>query len=203
MTGAARACRLLGGLALAGLLAAAFTPAPNLVAAWLAVPSRVARADAVVALGAGGATWGDGLPADVSLRRALQAILLTRAGAAPLLVFTGTDAEIMTRVDLARRLGVPPGRIVGAFGSNTTRDEAALVRGLLAPRGVRRILLVTDSQHMIRAGRLFERAGLAVFPVDADDTSTLATLPEKRLVLARVVAGELLARLYYRIAGYL
>ena len=56
---------------------------------------------------------------------------------------------------------------------------------------------------MIRARRLFERAGFDVFAAPADDVSTTARTPEERLQLARAICGEVLARLYYRIAGYL
>jgi len=198
-----RLCTLLGALAVATLVVSGFTPAPNLVGEWLAAPPSVARADAIVVLGAGGAVWGDGMLGNLSMRRALRGIVLQREGLAPLLVFSGSDAEVDQRSRLARELGVMPVRILAGGGSNTTRDEATRLRALLSPRGVRKVLLVTDSHHMIRARRLFERAGFDVFAAPADDVSTTAQTPEERLQLARAICGEVLARLYYRIAGYL
>ena len=198
-----RLCTLLGALAVAVFVVSGFTPAPNLVSEWLAVPTSVARADAIVVLGAGGAVWGDGMLGNPSMRRALRGILLQREGFAPLLVFSGSDVEVDERSRLARELGVMPVRILARGGSNTTRDETTRLRALLSPRGVRKILLVTDSHHMIRARRLFERAGFEVFAAPADDISTAAQGPEGRLQLTHVICGEVLARLYHRIAGYL
>jgi uncharacterized SAM-binding protein YcdF (DUF218 family) len=84
-----------------------------------------------------------------------------------------------------------------------TREEVIFVRALLQPRGVRRILLVTDSQHMSRARVLFERAGFEVFPTSVDDVSNREAGPEQRLRLMRWVLKEFVARLYYWVAGYL
>ena len=198
-----RACRLLGAAALALFMVSAFTPAANLIAAWLAGASVVAPAEAIVVLGAGGGTLDDGLPDSASLRRALRGILLYRAGLARRLVFSGSPGEIEGRVELARELGVPSDAVLRAPGSYTTRDEAARLRVLLGPTGARRILLVTDSQHMIRARPLFERAGFDPLPVAVGGTARGNPSPEARLALVRDICRELLARLYYRAAGYL
>jgi uncharacterized SAM-binding protein YcdF (DUF218 family) len=56
---------------------------------------------------------------------------------------------------------------------------------------------------MVRAQALFERVGFEVFPAEADDFSRAAAGPEERLQLMRRVAQEFVARLYYRLAGYL
>jgi uncharacterized SAM-binding protein YcdF (DUF218 family) len=85
----------------------------------------------------------------------------------------------------------------------TTREEAVRTKALLAPRQVRRILLVTDYQHMRRAQALFERAGFDVLPATTEEQSSVARGPEGRLELMRAVLGEVVARLYYRLAGYL
>ena len=84
-----------------------------------------------------------------------------------------------------------------------TRDEVIFVRVLLEPRGVRRVLLVTDSQHMSRARVLFEQAGFEVFPASVDDVSSRDAGPEQRLRLMRWVMKEFVARLYYWVAGNL
>jgi uncharacterized SAM-binding protein YcdF (DUF218 family) len=195
-----RSCRLLGALALVVLMVSAFTPAANFLDAWIAVPSVVAPAAAIVVLGAGGGTSDDGLPNDLSLRRAVRGILLYRAGLAPVLVFSGSAAEIEGRADMAERLGVPAAAVLRAPGSHTTRDEAVRLRALL---GARRILLVTGEQHMLRARRVFERAGFEPLPVVAGGAAHGDTSPQARLELIRDICEELLARLYYRAAGYL
>jgi uncharacterized SAM-binding protein YcdF (DUF218 family) len=197
-----RSCRRLGAAALVLLMVSAFTPAANFLDAWIAVPSVVAPAAAIVVLGAGGGTLDDGLPNDLSLRRALRGILLYRAGLAPVLVFSGSVAEIEHRVDMAQRLGVPAAAVLRAPGSHTTRDEAVRLRELLGGPGARRILLVTGEQHMIRARRVFERAGFEPLPVVAGGSAHTDTSPQARLELIRDICQELLARLYYRAAGY-
>jgi uncharacterized SAM-binding protein YcdF (DUF218 family) len=142
------------------------------------------------------------------MRRALHGIRLHREGLAPLLVFTGpsranglSEAEI--RADLARELGTSADAILTEPRGVTTRDEVIFVRARLEPRGVHRILLVTDSQHMSRARVLFERAGFVVFPASVDDVSSRDAGPEQRLRLMRWVMKEFVARLYYRVAGNL
>ena len=164
-----RACRLLGGAALALFMVSAFTPAANLLAAWLAGASVVAPAEAIVVLGAGGGTLDDGLPDSASLRRALRGILLYRAGLARRLVFSGSAGEIEGRVELARELGVPSDAVLRAPGSYTTRDEAARLRVLLGPERIRvepripgryemhvgpavKLLSLVDSRFWIREG---------------------------------------------------
>lgn len=65
-------------------------------------------------------------------------------------------------------LGVPAGAIVLESRSRNTRENAVATRELLAPRGVRRILLVTSALHMPRAVALFERQGFDVIAAPAD-----------------------------------
>ena len=199
-------CRALGFAGIIFFLAVAFTPLPNLLSRHWGTPSRPRPAEAIVVLAAG--VRGDGALTDGSLRRALHGIGLHRKGLAPLLVFTGpshanglSEAEI--RAGLARELGTSPDAILTEPRGLTTRDEVIFVRALLQPRGVRRILLVTDSQHMSRARVLFERAGFEVFPESVDDVSSREAGPEQRLRLMRWVMKEFVARLYYWVAGNL
>ena len=201
-----RMYRLLGGLSVALFLLVVFTPLPNLLATSLATPPQLTQGEAIVVLGGGG-VWPDGTLSNLSLRRALYGIVLQRKGLAPLLVFSGSDrgrhpTELEARVEFARELGISPLAILTA-NATTTREEASRVQALLQPRGIRRILLVTDSQHMKRAQQLFERAGFEVLAAPADDVSNVEEHPEGRLEVTRRVLEEILARLYYRLAGYL
>jgi uncharacterized SAM-binding protein YcdF (DUF218 family) len=195
-----RVSAALGGAVLVAFLICAFTPLPNVVAARLGIPSQIGPADAVVVLGAGSAA-GDGLPDGASLRRVVLGVALLRRALAPLLILSGTPAELEARERLVRELGVPDRAII-AMTTWTTRGEAARLREV-APAGVRTILLVTDAQHMIRAERLFRRAGFAVRPAIAEDIAADTGSAEARLGLTRVMAGEAVARLYHRVAGYL
>src|SRR2546427_195102 len=82
-------------------------------------------------------------------------------------------------------------------------DAIVVLGSGIEPRAVRRILLVTDSEHLPRAVALFERAGLEVLPAPADSVSPATEGPGARLELLRRLSQELMARLYYRLAGYL
>jgi uncharacterized SAM-binding protein YcdF (DUF218 family) len=202
---AMRLGRFLGLAALVVLAASAFTPLLAAVAAWLGGTARLDPADAIVVAARGGVD-SDGVLSNASLRRALHGIALYRRGLAPLLLFTGGHPdrrpdEAAARADLARCLGVPAPAILADSRAHTTREEARAVRAVLAPRGVRRILLVADPSDMPRTRALFAQAGFDVLPAptDADRPGT----PEARLGLLRELLSEGLAWAYYRLAGYL
>jgi uncharacterized SAM-binding protein YcdF (DUF218 family) len=196
----------LGIVGVSVFIASAFTPIPNLLASRNGQPPRVEHADAIVVLGAG--IHPDGVLTNASLRRAVYGITLNRRGLARFLVLLGPSGsggptEANVRAELARQLGIAPARILTEENARTTGEEAAAVGAMLHPRGIQRIILVTDSQHMARGRGLFQRAGFEVLPAPADDFSVAAVDPEERLRLMRRVAQEFVARLYYRLAGYL
>jgi len=202
----ARICRLLGLAALAVFLTSAFTPLPNLLGRWLTIPRRLEPAEAIVVLGT--RLTPDWELSGASLRRTRYGIALYRRGLAPLLVFTGPargegPAEATVRAELARELGIPAEVILTEPGARTTREEAVRLGARLRPMGVRKILLVTNSLHMARARGLFERDGFEVLAAPADDLSKTSGEPEDRLQLMRQILEELIAQLYYRVAGYL
>jgi uncharacterized SAM-binding protein YcdF (DUF218 family) len=201
-----RFCRILGTLCLCLFLILAHTPLPNLLYDWMAVSSRAEPAQAVVVLGSN--VNRDGVLDEASLRRALRGIQLHRKGLAPVILFFGytrpdgrKEAEV--RAALARELGVAGEAILMETRARTTREEAALAWGRLQPKGLKRILLVTDPQHLVRAERLFAGAGFGVLPAAADEYLRTAESPEGRMKLSRQVLQELLALAYYRVAGYL
>ncbi len=201
-----RICRFLGLAGVVGFLTTAFTPLPNILGRWLSTPARLEHAEAIIVLGGGIAP--DGTLSNSSFRRAVHGITLHRKGLGSFLVFLGTDntdgpSEAEVRAELARQMGISPEMILTEAGPRTTREEAVRVEVLLRPMGVRSILLVTDSQHMARAQGLFERAGFEVLAAPADDFSSTADAPEERLRLMRRILGEILARIYYQVAGYL
>jgi uncharacterized SAM-binding protein YcdF (DUF218 family) len=196
---------VLGAAGLLALGVAAFTPLANILNAQMAGVPRLEPADAIVVLARGGVD-ADGVLTNASLRRALLGVALYQSGLAPLLVFSGGISpdgldEAVVRADLARGLGIPAASILTASPVRTTRDEGALVRQLLAPRGVRRILLVADPVDMPRTRAVFERVGFGVLP--APTASSGSSDPESRLNLLRDLAVEMLGLAYYRLAGYL
>jgi uncharacterized SAM-binding protein YcdF (DUF218 family) len=203
-----RLWQFAGLMGVALFLLSAFSPLSNVLYRWSASPSNVQPADAIVVLGAHIAENGQ-LSAE-SLRRALRGITLYRAGLAPIIVFSGIPnqdvpgpSEAAVRAKLARELGIPAEAILIEERAYTTREEADRVRQTLHGRGARRVLLVTDPQHMRRAAALFEQLGFQVRPAAADYPRSAATSPEGRLRLMRETLGELLSLTYHRLAGYL
>jgi uncharacterized SAM-binding protein YcdF (DUF218 family) len=71
-------------------------------------------------------------------------------------------AEIMRDALIAE--GVPRESIWLEGESDSTRENAAFSAKLLLPRGIRRIVLVTEAYHMRRAERDFRNAGFEVAP---------------------------------------
>jgi uncharacterized SAM-binding protein YcdF (DUF218 family) len=197
--------RLLGLAALV-VLGSTLTPLWNWAAARIRPDQRLEPASAIVVLGATG--YEDGSLNSASLRRAIHGIALWHRGLAPTIVLMGapvsetlTEAAIRSR--LARDLGVPAEAILTGDRARTTRDEATHVADLLRPSGATRILLVTGGGHMRRARGLFEQRGFTVLPAPVGEAPFASNVAEDRLDLARIVMGELLARAYYRLAGYL
>ena len=198
--------RGLGAAALILFLLAGFTPAADLLGA-MAIPDRPAeRAEAIVVLGAGGVAPGGGLT-DSSLRATMEGVHLFHEDWAPLLVLSGGGGRVLrteaeARAELARRSGVPSAAIVIAGAVRTTREEALQVRALLEPRGIHKILLVVDGPGAARAMAVFDRVGFEAVPAPWSESVTADATPEERLTLLRALAMEAIARLYYRIMGY-
>jgi uncharacterized SAM-binding protein YcdF (DUF218 family) len=199
--------QVLGGAAIASFLLAAFTPSVDLLGALLTPDRAAERAEAIVVPGAGGVTLGGGLT-DSSLRLALEGIALFQQGWAPLLVLSGgagggRRAEADVRADFARQCGVSAGAIMTLSTGRTTHEEAVGVRALLQPRGIHKILLVVEGPGRVRATAVFARAGFEVVPSPSSTTVDLGRRPEDRLNYLREIAMELVARIYYRLMGYL
>jgi len=184
--------RLLGWLAVVGVFVIAFTPLANVVGGRLYIPPRLGPAGAIVVLGGTG-----------SEHRAIVGIRLYRKGLAPLMVLSGVPLEIEQRETLARDLGVPQEALATEGRARTSREEALKVGALLRARGVRRILLVTDSLSMRRARGVFERAGFEVLPAPSTGPGDRIGRPEDQLGFALTIAEETVAYLYYRLIGYL
>jgi uncharacterized SAM-binding protein YcdF (DUF218 family) len=198
---------IVGAIGVAFLLAVGFTPLPNVVSYWMAPARELGPAEAVVVLGRGGVNERGEL-VEASLLGLMEGIDLYRHRLAPLLVLSGSPfgtrwTEAGRRADVARECGISGQAIITMSSARTTRDEALGARALLAPRGIRRIILVTDGQAMGRAMLLFERAGFDVIPSYGAPVLEWGGTPEARLGVMRQVVIETVARLYYRLAGYL
>jgi uncharacterized SAM-binding protein YcdF (DUF218 family) len=188
-----------------GLLA--FTPISDQIAGHPAAASKaqvLEPASAIVTLGAG-LSLSRVLSAR-SLRRTVHAVALYRRGLAPLLVLLGPSQgkgpdEAGLRAEVARELGVPHEAILADGKGRTTGEEALRVKALLAPRGVKKILLVTGLEHMPRARQFFGAAGFEVVPAPVEEMYGRPDRPGDRIVLVQMVLREFLARQYYRLLG--
>jgi uncharacterized SAM-binding protein YcdF (DUF218 family) len=202
-----RILQAIGGLTLGAALLVAATPVANIIAKRVRVAEDLTPADAIVVLGAG--IQEDGRLGNASLQRAVRGIEIHNMGLAPLILMLGPEriegmpSEAAARAQLAENLGVESGAVLTESDGLTTRYEVAVSRERLSPLGVESILLVTETQHLIRAIPLFENAGFEVRPVSADDYSLEPENPVGRFELMSRIFWEQLARIYYRAAGYL
>ena len=143
----------------------------------------------VVVLGA--AVLADGNPSGAMRRRVEHAVALWREEPGALLVFTGgrgihgpPEAEVMAA--LAREAGVAPEDIELERHATNTGESARLVGRLLRPRGVRRVVLVTDGYHCRRTRLAFRRMGFEA-SASAVSTPDVSTRLRVRLVLREAV----------------
>jgi uncharacterized SAM-binding protein YcdF (DUF218 family) len=199
MSRGSAALRVVGGATLVLFALSAFTPLPNALCRRTVVAADPRPAEAIVVLGA--TMTRDGMLSASSLRRTLHGILLYRRGLAPSIVLLGPRSnsdrsQAEARAALAVECGIPQDAILTGEEMWTTREEAAGVRALLAPKGIRRIILVTGGLHMRRARWLFERAGFEVVPAPLPDASCESIGPESRIGLTMSLVQEWLARAY-------
>ncbi len=115
-----------------------------------------------------------------TLSRCLHALALhRRAPDLPLLVSGGlpdggpNDEPFATAMrDFLVEMGVPPGRIWTEEQSRTTHENAVQCARILRERGVTRIILVTEADHMRRAAGCFRKQNLDVAPSACNHTAT-------------------------------
>jgi uncharacterized SAM-binding protein YcdF (DUF218 family) len=106
-------------------------------------------------------------------------------------------------------LGVRPDRILLESESKNTRDEAVIVRRMLADRGISEFVLVTSPMHMRRSMLAFEQQGMHPIPspshlVPEQTTERNPLLPSDLwLQITDFAIYEWLARGYYWWHGWL
>jgi len=107
------------------------------------------------------------------------------------------------------QLGVRADRILLESDSKNTRDEAVLVKQILADRGLTDFVLVTSPMHMRRSMLAFQQQGMHPIPSPAllvPDRTTRASLwipSEMWLQIGDSALYEVLARGYYWWRGWL
>ncbi len=137
-------------------------------------------AGAIVVLSAGLVSPGPSLPfpvadIDTQIRTRYAAWLYRRLGELPIVVSGGSlgppgreivVAELMR--DLLVAQGVDPSDVWIEGRSLNTYENALYSARLLRVRGIRRVILVTQGYHMLRAALCFRKQGLDVVPAPCD-----------------------------------
>jgi uncharacterized SAM-binding protein YcdF (DUF218 family) len=175
------------GLALFGgalLLAQSLPPVAGWLKATLEERAGVVLTDtrgagAIVILGSGlnldSPEYDGDTVTDRSLIRARYGAVVARRTGLPVLVTGGTprnavrsEADVIGNL-MEKEFGVAVRWREG--DSLDTADNARFSAALLQPRGIRKIVLVTQAFHMPRARRLFEAASFEVIPAPTDLSS--------------------------------
>lgn len=114
-----------------------------------------------------------------SLPRVVEGIRQWRLSPGAKLIFTGARAQGNPRsnasvaAEVAQSLGVPPQDIIELDHPKDTAEEALAVKKQV---GNRSLILVTSANHMPRAMRFFERAGLSPLPAPANQLAITSPL---------------------------
>ena len=128
------------------------------LATWgLTVPlpaDRGEHADAIVVLGRGEALQG---------RRVDRVHQLWQTGRAPR-VFASGMMDAQPIIERLQQKGLPGSVLSGEDCSQTTEENALYTAAILYPQGVRKIILLTDTPHMLRSFLLFHSVGFTVIP---------------------------------------
>ncbi|WP_375769409.1 YdcF family protein [Archangium gephyra] len=126
---------------------------------------RAVPADILVVLGARVLPGGE--PSSALRARIEKAVELYHQGLAPRLLFSGgvglhppSEARVMR--DLAVRLGVPPEACLLEEQSHSTEQNARFSSDLLRSLGARRVVVVSDPYHLLRARQYFRLHGFEV-----------------------------------------
>ncbi|HYM23694.1 MAG TPA: YdcF family protein, partial [Vicinamibacterales bacterium] len=175
-------------------------------------------ANAIVMLGAGinsHVAYGIGIDdLGASALRVIETVRLYRMLGHPLVIVSGggTQRLFEPRTEAAAyrqaaiQLGIPPDRIVMEDRSRTTREEALLLKPILARLGIGRFVLVSAPTHIPRAMKALRAVGLdpipSPTPMRTGTTPMWSPLPEREsLGISDDAIYDILATMYYRLRG--
>ncbi len=112
------------------------------------------------------------------------------------LVFASGRGDAPQIVQLLRAKGIPAQALDDENCSQTTEENAQFTAAVLQPQGIHKILLVTDSPHMLRSLLTFRSLGFRVIPHAIPLPSNLAQ-EEKALK----VVSEYMGLIKYALQG--
>jgi uncharacterized SAM-binding protein YcdF (DUF218 family) len=193
------------GIAMAVIL---YTPLADLMMQPLVPPEKPVRGDVIVVLSAWAMPSGE--MNESGLRRAIAAARLYREGAGPSILITGSpptaddEGNVLTAsARFLEEMGIPATSIAIEDKSYNTRDSAVNVASLARAHGWKRLVLVTDGFHMLRARLAFEHEGLQVAPAPTMMWRVYGARPTVRFEKFGAVVHEYGGLLYYRARGWI
>lgn len=125
------------------------------------------QADVIIVLGSG--LRKDGRPGPALARRTRHGADLWHKGIAPLVLCTGGQSEYYPRTEAAAcreillAAGLPAGAILMEERSRSTEENAIYSKRILDEMQLARVVLVSDSYHMLRARWIFSMQGIQTF----------------------------------------
>lgn len=161
---------------------------------WQARIDQARPADAIIVLGA---AQYNGRPSPVLRARLDHALTLYRKGYAPLLVVTGgkQPGDVYTEADAGKMYltahGVPDSAIIMESQSHDTWDNLTGVQGQLRGRGVKRLLIVSDGFHILRARLMARKLGFTSYGSPATESPIRPWTLEEMGYVVRETGGIL------------
>jgi uncharacterized SAM-binding protein YcdF (DUF218 family) len=154
-------------------------------------PNSSRRADIAIVLGA--AVWGD-KPSPVFAARIDHAVTLFKNGQVKGIIFTGGRAdgdrlsESRTAAEYAVARGVPRRAIYCEEVSTNTYGNLENAKGILQRLGLRKVLIVSDPFHLLRAGMIADRLAIE---------HELSPTPSSRYVSFGAKASQVSREIYF------
>ncbi|WP_421657263.1 YdcF family protein [Leptothermofonsia sp. ETS-13] len=111
-------------------------------------------------------------------------------------IFVSGMSDAREIIDLLEDRGVSESALSGERCSESTEENALYSSAILYPQGIQKILLVTDSPHMLRSLLSFQRAGFQVIPHPSQLPSQWSTQEQISLI-----AREYLGLAQYTLTG--
>ncbi|MEY4608244.1 MAG: hypothetical protein RL625_461 [Gemmatimonadota bacterium] len=149
---------------------------------WVGARDHAAPADAIIVLGA---AQYSGRPSPVLQARLDQALALYRRGLAPRVILTGGTApgdrtsEAAVGRSYLRRAGVPATAMLMETEGTTTRTSLTAVAAFAESLAIRRVIVVSDPFHLLRARTIARRLGFNAL------TSPAHRLPLRTWILSQ------------------
>ncbi|MBF0544661.1 MAG: YdcF family protein [Candidatus Riflebacteria bacterium] len=170
----------------------------------LMLPHSCDKADAIFVLAAG--TQKDGSPGYSGMQRVLHGIELFKEKRAPVLVFStgkpfGEADEEKCVASITKLLLGDVCNVIFQKNMLDTRGEALSGANILFPRGIKKILLVTNGAHIFRAVKIFEKVGFTVLPAPVQEPGHLKYSLDSSGQLLKSVIHEWIGLMLYYLRG--